>query len=58
MRNLRFKRANPRFDMLAFRFPSNDREHSNDHAYVAAVDFSDEFSDAPDLLVVKIILIV
>ena len=33
----------PRFDMLAFRFPSYGREHSSDHAHVAAAEFLMDF---------------
>ena len=42
----------PRFDMQAFRFPSDDREHSSDHVLVATPEFLMNFSDASDLSVV------
>ena len=33
----------PRFDMLAFRFPSHDSEHSSDHVLVAIAEFLMKF---------------
>ena len=40
----------PRFDILASRLPSYDREHSSDHVLVANAEFLMYLpSDAPDL---------
>ena len=43
LRILRFKRTRPRFDMLAFRYPSYHRQHSRDHVLDATAEFMMNF---------------